>query len=242
MNECTLSIVFWMRGPWKDLLPAVGQSGDRISQLKIRGHSKHFPKPIGAYPWPHCEWLEKSDLEGARGFLKPLLTHQQLCSLNYGYLHKFWVCRQNGSKTILRFSLVQPPTGIWLWAGYLTHSSDWEASVPGGAPRSLQCANDFDIRKTGRCCKRPRVPWEVTWEGWPLWLGSMGKERHMAEEIALTQDPRCYGGHRRHARIFSYYSGAQPHFPPKTLSGTLIVCSALCWLPSLRSGLWHGGQ
>lgn len=32
-------------------LSAVEQSGHRISHLRIRGHLRHFPKFVDAYPW-----------------------------------------------------------------------------------------------------------------------------------------------------------------------------------------------
>lgn len=56
----------------------------------------------------------------------------------------------------------------------------------------------------------------------------------MAEEVLLTQACRCYGEHRRHARIF-FLLVAESHFTSKTLCGMLMVCSVLCRLLSLRN-------
>lgn len=151
-----------------------GQSEDRISQLRVRGGSKHFSKLMDGYPWSHRGRLEKSDLEGARGFLQ-LLPDERLCSLDYGYLHTFWVCRQNGSAEV-------PPRSASYWCLALSRLPDASQTAKqvclGGTPRRQRCASDCDMRPS------QRLP-----EGSP-W----GKERHMVGEVALAQGPRWYGG------------------------------------------------
>lgn len=106
-----------------------------------------------------------------------------LCSLNYSYLHIFWVCRQSGSKANLRFSLIQPSMGVWSWAGYQTASQTvaWVCLV--GIPRRWQCANGSDVRLRGGCCKKgPEVHERFLGKGSP-WFGRTEKDRHMAEEM-----------------------------------------------------------
>lgn len=53
--------------------------------------------------WKNQMWRGKGDSFS-------LSPHQWLCSLRY--LHRFWVCRQIGSKTNLRFSLTQLVFGL----------------------------------------------------------------------------------------------------------------------------------
>lgn len=133
MNECTLHVAFWMRGQWKDLLSAVGQTGDRI-----RGHLK-FPKLITAYAlcWIVGDW--KNQTWRRQGDSFNLSPCQQLCSPNYGYLHLFWVCRQDGPETNLRFSLIQCPLVSDLeqvtWA--TSQTGKWVPLV--GTPRRWLC-------------------------------------------------------------------------------------------------------
>lgn len=68
-------------------------------------------------------------------------------------------------------------------------------------------------------------------EGWPLGSGTLGKEKHLAEETVLTQAARCCGGHRRCANnSFLCGSSTISPFSPlkKPLLGTLIAYPVLC--------------
>lgn len=52
---------------------------------------------------------------------------------------------------------------------------NWSASQTAkplvGTPRRWRCANDFDIRQTGRCCKKGPECHESLPRGTPIWLG-----------------------------------------------------------------------
>lgn len=101
-----------------------------------------------------------------------LSPQKQLCSLNYMYLHRFWVWRQNGLMSDVQFSLVQPSTGVWFWAGYLSLllrlgcECSWEHQGHD---------SDFDIMSQWGCCKRGSGPCGRLSGRDPLWLGRWGK-------------------------------------------------------------------
>ena len=133
------------------------------------------------------------------------------------------MCRQNGSKTILRFSL----SSTFYWCSdrlpdplpRLSKRSWWEQEVGDSVPVTL-------IQERLVCAAR--APCGVTEDGGSLRQGRLGEERLMTAEMALTQDTRYYGGLGRYERTSSLLCRSSASFPLQTLFGMQFVCSALC--------------